>query len=70
MRSYGLGYGISNINGKKNQHLKAFLEYSFFFLPPFSAGIRGDYFYYINNNTSYLRPSAGLSLFFMFLLKE
>ncbi len=61
IRSWGLGYGLAT-NGSYTKHLvKAFWEYTFFPLPP--AGVRAEYIYNITDNTHYLRPSVGISLF-------
>lgn len=65
MRSWGAGYGLSIKNGQPLQMVKAFWESCFFYFPPFSAGVRADYIYDITNKTHYLRPSAGLSLFYI-----
>lgn len=65
MRSRGAGFGVLTKNGKTNQIAKAFWEYTFFISPPASAGLRADYMYDITNNLHYLRPSAGLSLFYV-----
>ncbi len=45
-----------------------FEEYSFFYFPPISGGIRADYIYDISKNSHYLRPSAGLTLFYIDVL--
>ncbi len=66
IRSWGLGYGIAFNNGKTSQLLKAFWEYTTFYLPP--LGIRTDYIYDLTTNSHYLRPSLGISLFRLDLL--
>lgn len=68
MKSWGGGLGLAMRHGKTAQLAKAFWEYSFFYFPPISAGIRAEYVYDISANTHYLRPSAGLSLFFVDIL--
>ena len=63
IRSWGVGYGLTNKLSSTNQVVKAFWEFSLFYFPP--VGLRADYIYDITNNTHYLRPSAGLSLFYV-----
>lgn len=65
MRSYGLGLGTYNFNLNPQTVLKAFWEYCFFWVPPFSVGIRTDYIFDTQQGGHYLRPSLGLSLFFV-----
>lgn len=61
-RSWGAGYGLVTKNGQTAHLLKAFAEYSFFYFPPLSYTLRGEYFYDITNKAHYLRPSVGLNL--------
>lgn len=63
--SWGVGYGFTpGVIAPNNQELKVFWEYNFFWVPPFSVGIRGEYIYDFTNNGHYLRPSAGFSFVF------
>lgn len=61
IRSWGLGYGLTNKREEASQIIKAFWEYTIFYLPP--VGIRADYIYDISSNSHYLRPSVGISFF-------
>lgn len=65
IRSWGAGYGVTTRNGQSSHLAKAFWEYGFCYFPLISGGIRADYIYDITNNSHYLRPSAGLSLFYV-----
>lgn len=64
-RSWGLAYSFSAKSKQNSNTTGVFWESCFFYFPPFSAGIRGEYFYDITNQSHYLRPSAGLSLVFV-----
>jgi hypothetical protein len=59
--SWGIGYGLSRGNKQTNNLINAYYEHTFFYFPPISYGLRLEYFYDINNNSNYIRPSAGLS---------
>lgn len=63
MRSWGAGYSLATKKGTINHVLKGFYENSIFYFPPISASVRGEYLYDLTNNTHYLRPALGLSLF-------
>jgi hypothetical protein len=64
-RSWGLGYGLQQ-PGTENIHLlKTYAEACVFYFPPFSAGIRADYLYDINNKGHFFRPAAGLSFIYL-----
>lgn len=59
--SWGLGYGISSKSGTLAQSVRIYYGYNFFYFPPFSAGIRGDYIYDFTNRVNYIKPSLGFS---------
>jgi hypothetical protein len=62
--SWGLGYGFTTIPYKNFHTIKAFWEGCFFWFPPFSAGVRGEYFYDLTHRAHYFKPAAGLSLLY------
>ena len=64
--SYGIGYSYYQKHEVNGQTISAFAEYSNFFVPPVTA--RVDYIYDIGEQTSYVRPSVGLSFFVFDLL--
>lgn len=59
--SWGLGYGISSKAGVLAQSARIYYGYNFFYFPPFTAGIRGDYLFDFTNKVHYLKPSLGFS---------
>lgn len=61
MKTWGIGYSYFYTNEYNSQSISAFAEISNFFLPP--GTVRLDYFYDFENNSNYVRPSVGLSLF-------
>ena len=72
--SWGLGYGISSKAELLAQSVRLYYGYNFFYFPPFSAGIRGDYIYDLTNQVHYIKPSFGFSfivgeLFYSYGLK-
>ncbi|MBM3453091.1 MAG: hypothetical protein FJX84_08120 [Bacteroidetes bacterium] len=72
--SWGLGYGISSKSGVLAQSARIYYGYNFFYFPPFTAGIRGDYIYDLTNQVHYIKPSFGFSfilgeLFYSYGLK-
>lgn len=72
--SWGVGYGISSKAGSLAQSVRIYYGYNFFYYPPFSAGIRGDFIYNLTNQVHYFKPSVGFSfiigeLFYSYGLK-
>lgn len=59
--SWGVGYGLSSKSGVLAQSARIYYGYNFFYFPPFSAGIRGDYIYDLTNQVQYIKPSLGFS---------
>jgi hypothetical protein len=59
--SWGMGYGLSSKDGILTQSARFYYGYNFFYFPPFSAGLRGDYVYDLTNQVHYLKPSLGFS---------
>jgi AraC-like DNA-binding protein len=59
--SWGLGYGISSKAGILAQSARIYYGYNFFYFPPFTAGIRGDYLFDFTYKVHYLKPSLGFS---------
>jgi hypothetical protein len=72
--SWGLGYGISSKAGVLAQSARIYYGYNFFYFPPFTAGIRGDYLFDFTYKVHYFKPSLGFSfivgeLFYSYGLK-
>lgn len=59
--SWGVGYGVNTKSSLKYGNIRAYYGYNFFYFPPFSAGIRGDYIYDFHKQVHYLKPSLGFS---------
>lgn len=62
MISWGAGYSIMWKGAEKNNCVRGFAEYSFFYFPPISWTGRADYIYSIDTKAHYLRPSLGFNL--------
>ncbi|MFM7667188.1 MAG: hypothetical protein ACKO7D_03265 [Bacteroidota bacterium] len=72
--SWGLGYGLSSKSNTYSNSIRAYYAYNFFYFPPFTAGIRGDYIFDFTNQVHYVKPSLGFSfivgeLFYSYGLK-
>ena len=61
VNSWGIGYGSSIKSTSYANSFRAYYGYNFFYYPPFSAGIRGDYIFDFTNQVQYLKPSLGFS---------
>jgi hypothetical protein len=68
MHSWGFGYGRTWKNGRHNNLVKSFLEYSLYYIPPLTFTLRPEYMYNMTTQQHYLRPAAGLNLFYVDLL--
>jgi len=64
MRSWGLGYDMTTKGTTTEQLGQVFYGDEFFYMA-IGAGYRADYIYNFTDNTHYLRPSVGLSFFFV-----
>lgn len=72
--SWGLVYGFSSKSGFLAHSARIYYGYNFFYFPPFTAGIRGDYIFDLTNQVHYIKPSLGFSfivgeLFYSYGLK-
>ncbi len=66
--SWGLGYALNSFESEYHHLAKVYYEHTFFYFPPISYGLRMEYFYDFNQNSSYIRPAIGLSFIYLDIL--